>query len=92
MKLKNGRNLKKHPFNDKTEDTVKFRVQEQRRKLQVQKISCMIIALGKLATHHVLKSTHLTKTALIFAFSLPCNSVLSNCAYISFFLPCNSVT
>jgi len=48
-------------------------------------------ALGKLATHNVLKTTHLTKTAPIFAFSLPCNSVLSNCAYISFFLPCNSV-
>jgi len=48
-------------------------------------------SLGKLATHNVLKSTHLTKTALIFAFSLPCNSVLSNCAYISFCLPCNSV-
>jgi hypothetical protein len=48
-------------------------------------------ALGKLATHDVLKTTHLTKTAPIFAFSLPCNSVLSNCAYISYLLPCNSV-
>ena len=34
-----------------------------------------IFALGKLATHDVLKMTHLTKTAPIFTFSLPCNSV-----------------
>ena len=34
MKEKNGRNLKKHPFNDKTEDGVKFRLQDHRRKLQ----------------------------------------------------------
>ena len=48
-------------------------------------------ALGKLATHDVLKMTHLTKTAPIFTFSLPCNSVLSNGAYFAFLLPCNSV-
>ena len=43
--------------------------------------------LGKLATHDVLKTTHLTKTAPIFTFSLPCNSVLSNGAYFVFLLP-----
>ena len=37
MKEKNGRNLKKNPFNDKTEDRVKFRLQDQRRKLQKTK-------------------------------------------------------
>ena len=30
MKEKNGRNLKKNPFNDKTEDGVKFRLQDQK--------------------------------------------------------------
>ena len=44
-------------------------------------------SLGKLATHDVLKMTHLTKTAPIFTFSLPCNSVLSNGAYFAFLLP-----
>ena len=44
MKEKNGRNLKKHPFNDKTEDGVKFRLQDHRRKLQVQNTTYMIIA------------------------------------------------
>jgi hypothetical protein len=43
--------------------------------------------LGKLATHDVLKTTHLTKTAPIFTFSLPCNCVLSNCAYFAFLPP-----
>jgi hypothetical protein len=44
MKEKNGRNLKKHPFDDKTEDRVKFRLQDQRRNLQVQNITYMIKA------------------------------------------------
>jgi hypothetical protein len=35
----------------------------------------------------VLKMTHLTKTAPIFTFSLPSNSVLSNGAYFAFLLP-----
>ena len=43
MKEKNGRNLKKNPFNDKTEDRVKFRLQDQRRKLQKQNTTYMII-------------------------------------------------
>ena len=47
---------------------------------------CGARALGKLATHDVLKTTHLTKTAPIFTFSLPCNSVLSNGAYFAFLL------
>jgi len=47
--------------------------------------------LGKLATHDVLKTTHLTKTAPIFTFSQLCNCVLSNGAYFAFLLPCNSV-
>ncbi len=47
--------------------------------------------VGKLATHDVLKTTHLTKTAPIFTFSQLCNSVLSNGAYFAFLLPCNSV-
>jgi hypothetical protein len=47
--------------------------------------------LGKFATLDVLKTTHLTKTAPIFAFSLPCNSALSNGAYFAFILLCNSV-
>jgi len=39
----------------------------------------------KLATHDVLKPKHLTKTGPIFTFSLPCNSVLSNGAYLPSF-------
>ena len=45
------------------------------------------VPLGKLATHKVLKTTHLTKTKPIFTFSLPCNGVLSNGAYFVFLLP-----
>ncbi len=44
MKEKNGRNLEKRPFNDKTEDRVKFRLEDQRRKLEVQNTTYMIIA------------------------------------------------
>ena len=51
----------------------------------------VISTLGKLATHDVLKTTHLTKTAPIYTFSQLCNSVLSNGAYFAFLLPCNSV-
>ena len=44
-------------------------------------------SLGELVTHDVLKTTHLTKTAPIFTFSLPCNSVLTNGAYFAFLPP-----
>jgi len=44
MNNNNGRNLKKNPFNDKTEDRVKFRLKDQRRNLEVQNKTYMIIA------------------------------------------------
>ena len=52
----------------------------------------LLYTLGKLATHDVLKTTHLTKTAHIFIFSLPCNSVLSTGAYFASLLPCCDIT
>ena len=36
LNLKSQSPKKQHPFNDKTEDGVKFRLQDQRRNLQVQ--------------------------------------------------------
>ena len=43
--------------------------------------------LGKLVTHNVLKTAHLTKTAPNITVSLPCNSALSNGAYFASLLP-----
>ena len=44
LNLKSQSPKKQHPFNDKTEDGVKFRLQDQRRNLQEQNTAYMIIA------------------------------------------------